>query len=80
MKTEDKENKSMDQTGNEGGESSKGKDSNTTAQQEPQPSTSSTFPNSPEASNSVEAKDALFEVGLNCKIKLVNFNCIISSF
>lgn len=68
MKTDDKENKSVDQKGTDGGETSKSnsKDATTSAQQEPQPSTSSTFPNSPESSNALESKDALFEV--NCAI------------
>lgn len=66
MKTEDKENKSMDQTGTDGGVTSKSKDVTTSAPPEPQPSTSSTFPNSPESSNSLESKDALFEV--DCEI------------
>lgn len=67
MKTEDKENASADKTETDGGETSKSKEVITAAQPEPQPSTSTStaaFPNleSDESSNSLEAKDALFEV------------------
>lgn len=64
MKSDDKENKAVDQPPTETSETAKGKEPSTSAQQEPSTS-SSTFPNSPESSNSLEtAKDALFEVSL----------------
>lgn len=78
MKTDDKENKSVDQTGAVGGETSKSKDATTSAQQEPQPSTSSTFPNSPESSNALESKDALFEV--NCAIFISCSQLVLTKF
>lgn len=60
MKPEDKDpSKSVD-----GGETSKSKEESGSTIQEPQPSTSSTFPNSPESSQNLDSavKDGLFEV------------------